>query len=220
MMKNSVSLILYDFDLLDPIPSKCTHSEIIVFNKTFGFDDKLGITVKEETNLARVDSYKVKYVIELGFTTKSEGEFREIMRNLDREWTTADYNLFSRNCRHFSKRLILELNPTDKEEGLRVLANLIALSEKIGYICGVIGRSLLMTFLITPYDYIEYAFKFADYVSAGKFLDFDEEGKDILIIIMFIIIITYITLRLIKRFKQDSNTEVTKLTEAIDNMKL
>jgi len=216
--KYPVYLVLYDFCLDRILNIKCTHTEIVVHNQSFGYDGEDGITVSPICNLEGEWSYKVKKVIQLGFTKKSERQVKRIIRELDQTWTIADYCLFSNNCRHFSKCFVLNLEVTEPEEGLRVLGSLINLSEKIGQVVAMICRFLLSTMFMSPKRYIACIFSFIEWASGTTTIDVNETTKDKVLIFMMILLLCYGLWKMVKTRNNRVNADLESLAQSFNRM--
>ena len=147
MTSYPVKLVLYDFRFFKYLSlSSCTHTEVVVHCKSIGYHDEHGITVMDREILDRVDkyNYKIKKVIPLGETFKTENDLKRLLQELNEEWNDSSFRLFNHNCRHFSKRLIDELQPSDSEEGIKILQKLISFWESAGTALIVIIRDFLM----------------------------------------------------------------------------
>ena len=218
--KYPVYLALYDFALDKILNIKCTHTEIVVHNQSFGFDGDDGITVSPISNLDGEWTYEVKKVIFLGFTKKSERDVKRIILELDRTWTIADYCLFSNNCRHFSKCFVSKLEVSEPEEGFRVLGSLINLSEKIGQVLSMISRFLLSTVIMSPKRYISCIFSLIGWASGDSTIDFKETTKDKVLIGMMILVLCYGLWKMVKNRTNRTNAEVDTLAQSFNRMRL
>ena len=99
-------LACYEFQIFGIIPA--THTEVVIDNNSFGFSED-GLEIDSQTNLDGQYGYKLINSIPLGRTYKTQQEIRQIVRRLDQTWTADEYNIMTRNCRHFSLALINEL---------------------------------------------------------------------------------------------------------------
>ena len=147
MTSYPVNLVLYDFRFFKYLSlSSCIHTEVVVHGKSIGYHDEHGITVMDREILDRVDkyNYKIRTIIPLGETFKTENDLKRLLQELNEEWNDSSFRLFNHNCRHFSKRLIDELQPSDSEEGIEILQKLISFWESAGTALIVIIRAFLM----------------------------------------------------------------------------
>ena len=147
MTSYPVKLVLYDFRFFKYLElSSCIHTEVVVHGKSFGYHDEHGITVMDREILDRVDkyNYKIYKVIPLGETFKTENDLKRLLQEINEEWNNSSFRLFNHNCRHFSKILIDELQPSDSKEGIEILQKLICFWESAGTALIVIIRTFLM----------------------------------------------------------------------------
>ena len=220
MTSYPVYLVLYDFKINNNLPlSNLTHTEVVVHGKSFAYNDTDRITVMDRENLDGLSNYKIKMVISLGVTHKTENDVRRIIREINGEWTSATYRLFDHNCRHFSKKLIEELQTTDGEEGINILGQLIYFGESVGTVLITVVRAVLLKCVASPYQYMSYALNGLICALNGEIFNYPAIYKDSMIIFMSSILIFYFICKFKSR-RQEKDDEVDKLTKEVQKLKM
>lgn len=106
-----MELIIYTFYLFNLF--RVVHTEIRVFGVTVAYGrDGLSVSpyrIRNDMQLSRV--------IYLGETRVSAPAFFSFLRGINLVYKIKKYDLFRANCRHFSRLLINELQPTQPEQG-------------------------------------------------------------------------------------------------------
>ena len=115
-------LSIYEFKIAGIIPAY--HTEIAIGENSFGFGDE-GLEINNGENLDGQFGYRLITSIPLGRTALTPREIRQIVLRLENEWPAEEYDLFRRNCRHFSLALLNELDCDSTAEARRILAGLI-----------------------------------------------------------------------------------------------
>ena len=159
MTSYQVILVLYDFKFLNKLPLRLTHTEVVVHGKSFRFDDECGITVMDRESLHEVNNYnyKIKKVIPLGVTFKTENDLKRLVQEINGDWSKATFRLFNHNCRHFSKRLIEELQPSDSKAGLEILRQQISCCESFGAVLiTIISTNIIFTHIFMTTNLVFY----------------------------------------------------------------
>ena len=95
---------------------KLTHTEISYNGYDYAFG-RYGLSCSPANIDKSLLGFELKRVISLGTPNYDPERFHEFVRNAVHRFNRESYDLFSRNCRHFSVYLIRELAPTDPEEG-------------------------------------------------------------------------------------------------------
>ena len=95
---------------------KIKHTEISYNGCDYAFG-KFGLSASPSDIDKSVFGFRLERVISLGTSNYDPHRFHDFVRNTVHRYNRDSYNLFWRNCRHFSVYLIRELAPTDPEEG-------------------------------------------------------------------------------------------------------
>ena len=164
-------LSIYEFKIAGVIPAY--HTEIAIGENSFGFGDE-GLEINNGENLDGQFGYRLITSIPLGRTTLTQREIRQIVLRLENEWPAEDYDLFRRNCRHFSLALLNELDCDSTAEARRILAGLIFFSEKIGWMISVIMTGLVHLLPLNPLTLVS---RPLEIFNEGRILDMDYEFK-------------------------------------------
>ena len=106
-----MELIIYTFYLFNIF--RVVHTEIRVFGVTVSYG-RDGLTVSPQR--VRNDMELIQ-VIYLGETQVPAVDFFAFLRGINLVYKIRKYDLFRANCRHFSHLLILELRPSNPEQG-------------------------------------------------------------------------------------------------------
>ena len=96
---------------------KLNHTEISFDGRDFGFG-RAGIMVTPSTIDKTTLGFSLKRVINCGITNIDPEAFDVFVRNSVIRFNRYSYNIFSRNCRHYSDFLLAELSPNNSEEGI------------------------------------------------------------------------------------------------------
>ena len=164
-------LTIYEFKIAGIIPAY--HTEIAIGELSFGYSDE-GIEIDQEFNMNGLYGYRLITSIPLGETTRTQDQLREIIRQLETEWTPETYDIFIRNCRHFSLALINELECDSADEARRILAGLIYFSEKIGWIISIMMTGLVHHMPINPLTLVS---RPLEMFNEGRILDMEFDFK-------------------------------------------
>lgn len=218
-MTYPVSLVFYDFKIFNYLPlSSLTHTEVVVHGKSFGFDDEDGITVVDRENLNGVYNYQIKQVIPLGLTKTTEDELKTMIRELSRDWTKAKYKLFTKNCRHFSKKLIQKLEPTDKDDGIELLDQLIYFGEIVGHVLTTCVRALLLRCLASPYHYLSSTLHAMNLVANGEIFNYPTVLKDCVLIFIICALFCYFVRKALSLFHQREDSDVEEICDQMRSL--
>ena len=95
---------------------KLKHTEISYNGYDYAFG-RYGLSCSPSNIDKTLFGFELQRVISLGTSNYDPERFHEFVRNTVHRFNRESYDLFSRNCRHFSVYLIQELAPTDPEEG-------------------------------------------------------------------------------------------------------
>ena len=107
-------LKIYEFQIFG---IKLIHTEISFDGRDFGFG-RSGIMVTPSTIDKTTLGFSLKRVIYCGESNVDPEAFDQFIRNSVIRFNRYTYNLFSRNCRHYSEFLLVELSPNIREEGI------------------------------------------------------------------------------------------------------
>ena len=106
-----MELIIYTFYLFNLF--RVVHTEIRVFGVTVAYG-RDGLTVSPQ----RIrNDMQLSHIIYLGETRVSATAFFSFLRGINLVYKLKKYDLFRENCRHFSRLLIRELQPSHPEQG-------------------------------------------------------------------------------------------------------
>ena len=215
---SNVFLVLYEFRIEGLI--KATHSEIAINNMSIGYGET-GVEILVPQNLHGVDGYRLIRSIPLGRSRKSIREIREIVLNLEQEFTADTYDLFFKNCRHFSRELIDKLQPSHSEEGRMILGNLITFSENIGNYVNLIIANLVRQFPINPATVATFVLGLTRLFSVDQILHFDYDAKIQFCAYLLVSIFGWTTVCIARYFLENQNQdEEDELVAAIQDMEL
>ena len=220
MTSYPVILVLYEFKFFKNFPLRLTHTEVVVHGKSFGYDDNDGLTVMDRENLHGLFNYKIKQVIPLGVTLKTENDLKRIIREINGEWTSATYRLFNHNCRHFSKRLIEELEPSDGEEGIEVLQQLIFFGESVGVVLVTIIRAVLLKCIASPYQYMSYALNGLNCALNGEIFNYPCIYKDLMLIFMSSVLVFYFARKFKSLRRERDESEIDQLVQEVEKLEM
>ena len=164
-------LVIYEFKIGGIIPAY--HTEIINDEFSYGFGDE-GLEINRGTNMDGQHGYKLIRSIPLGRTRKTQREIAEILLRLDNEWPAESYDLFNKNCRHFSLTLLNEMECDSSVEGRRILAGLIEFSEKIGWAISICVTGLVRSLSFSPLMLVS---RPLEIFNQGRLLEWEYEFK-------------------------------------------
>ena len=164
-------LSIYEFKIAGIIPAY--HTEIAIGENSFGFGDE-GLEINNGENLDGQFGYRLITSIPLGRTQKSQREIRQIVLRLENEWPAEDYDLFRRNCRHFSLALLNEIDCDSSAEARRILAGLIFFSEKIGWMISIMMTGLVHLLPLNPLTMVS---RPLEIFNEGRILNMDYDFK-------------------------------------------
>ena len=207
-------LSIYEFKIAGVIPAY--HTEIAIGENSFGFGDE-GLEINNGENLDGQFGYRLITSIPLGRTQKSQREIREIVLRLENEWPAEDYDLFRRNCRHFSLALLNEIDCDSTAEARRILAGLIFFSEKIGWMISIMMTGLVHLMPLNPITFVS---RPLEILNQGRILDMEHDFKIQLLQILVVANGFWIIfLFLISCFSGNEN-EAEEIAEQFGNMEL
>ena len=214
---STVQLAIYEFYLGGFIPA--THTEIVIHNMSLGYSEN-GTEVSNMTNLDGQDGYKLLMSISLGRTNKSRIEIRDLVLGMDDQWQADAYNIFSKNCRHYSLTLIDAIRPNDADEGRRVLGNLIALSEGIGYYFNIITTNMVRLFPLNPITIASFVLGTFQLFSNDRILEYDTNAKWQLLMWLTVSNMAWITFLGRSFYNAIQDDDGDELVNAIEQMEL
>ena len=207
-------LSIYEFKIAGVIPAY--HTEIAIGENSFGFGDE-GMEINERQNLNGQFGYRLITSIPLGRTQKSPREIRQIVLRLENEWPADDYDLFRRNCRHFSLALLNELDCDSTAEARRILAGLIFFSEKTGWMISVIMTGLVHLLPLNPLTMVS---RPLEIFNEGRILDMNYDFKMQLLQMLVISNAFWILFLFVMSFFSRSDNEENEIIERMENMEL
>ena len=207
-------LSIYEFKIAGVIPAY--HTEIAIGENSFGFGDE-GMEINERQNLNGQFGYRLITSIPLGRTQKSPREIRQIVLRLENEWPADDYDLFRRNCRHFSLALLNELDCDSTAEARRILAGLIFFSEKTGWMISVIMTGLVHLLPLNPLTLVS---RPLEIFNEGRILDMNYDFKMQLLQMLVISNAFWILFLFVMSFFSRSDNEENEIIERMENMEL
>ena len=108
-----VKLKIFEFKFFQ---IKLSHTEISFDGRDFGFG-RSGVMVTPSTIDKTALGFTLKRVIDCGVTNIDPVAFDIFIRNTVFRFNRYSYNVFSRNCRHYSEFLLAELSPNNRENG-------------------------------------------------------------------------------------------------------
>ena len=207
-------LSIYEFKIAGIIPAY--HTEIAIGENSFGFGDE-GLEINDGQNLNGQFGYRLITSIPLGRTQKSPREIRQIVLRLENEWPADDYDLFRRNCRHFSLALLNELDCDSTAEARRILAGLIFFSEKTGWMISVIMTGLVHLLPLNPLTLVS---RPLEIFNEGRILDMNHDFKMQLLQMLVIANGSWILFLLVMSWFTISDNEENEIIERMENMEL
>ena len=137
---------------------------------------------------------------------------------MSRDWTSAKYKLFTKNCRHFSKTLIEKLEPTDKDDGIELLDQLIYFGEIVGSLLIACIRALLLRCLASPYHYLSSMLHAMNLVANGEIFNYPTVLKDYVLIIMIVALCCYVVRKAVSSFRQREDSDVNELCDLMRSL--
>ena len=96
------------------------HTEIEFNGRDFGFF-RGGIMVTPSTINKETLGFTLQRIIRCGISTVDPYRFDIFVRNSVLRFNRNTYNIFTRNCRHYSEYLLTELTANDSEEGKKTI---------------------------------------------------------------------------------------------------
>ena len=207
-------LTIYEFKIGGIIPAY--HTEIVIGELSFGFSDE-GIEIDPQPNMNGLYGYRLITSIPLGETPRTQDQLREIIRQLETEWTPESYDIFTRNCRHFSLAFLSELECDSAVEARRILAGLIFFSEKIGWIISIMMTGLVHLMPLNPLTLVS---RPLEIFNEGRILDMEYYFKMQLLQILIIANGFWIVFLFIMSCFSRSGNEENEMIEQFDNMEL
>ena len=207
-------LTIYEFKIGGIIPAY--HTEIVIGELSFGFSDE-GIEIDPQPNMNGLYGYRLITSIPLGETPRTQDQLREIIRQLETEWTPESYDIFTRNCRHFSLAFLSELECDSAVEARRILAGLIFFSEKIGWIISIMMTGLVHLMPLNPLTLVS---RPLEIFNEGRILDMEYYFKMQLLQILIIANGIWIVFLFIMSCFSRSGNEENEMIEQFDNMEL
>ena len=207
-------LSIYEFKIAGVIPAY--HTEIAIGENSFGFGDE-GLEINNGENLDGQFGYRLITSIPLGRTTLTQREIRQIVLRLENEWPAEDYDLFRRNCRHFSLALLNELDCDSTAEARRILAGLIFFSEKIGWMISVIMTGLVHLLPLNPLTMVS---RPLEIFNEGRILDMDYDFKMQLLQMLVIANGSWLLFLFVMSCFSRSDNEENNMIEQFENMEL
>ena len=207
-------LTIYEFKIAGLIPAY--HTEIVIGELSFGYSDE-GIEVGQETNMNGLYGYRLITSIPLGETPKTQNQVREIIGQLEAEWTPELYDIFTRNCRHFSLAFLNELECDSAVEARRILAGLILFSEKIGWMISIMMTGLVHLMPLNPLTLVS---RPLEIFNEGRLLDMPYDFKMQLLQMLVLANSLWIVFLLVISCFSRSENEENDMIERLENMEL
>ena len=207
-------LTIYEFKIAGIIPAY--HTEIVIGELSFGYSDE-GIEVGQETNMNGLFGYRLITSIPLGETQKTQNQVREIIGQLEAEWTPEQYDIFTQNCRHFSLAFLSELECDSAVEARRILAGLILFSEKIGWMISIMMTGLVHLMPLNPLTLVS---RPLEIFNEGRVLDMEYSFKIQLLQMLVMANGFWIVFLLLMFCFSRSNNEQNDMIERFENMEL
>ena len=187
-----VTLKIYNFKILGFV--KEYHCEVTAYGLSWSYSED-GLETSDVLNKDGKDGYELVRSYSLGFSGMPKAMFaREYLPGIQESFTIDEYNLFTKNCRHFSLKMIKVLRPSRREKGLYTLAKLNEMSEKIGQLFRVIVRNLCnivtdLKRLISTIFFLIMCF------NRGRLFDCEMYHKDLLMVFLLVIITIFFLFR-------------------------
>ena len=180
-----VTLKIYNFKIVSFV--KEWHCEVTAYGLSWSFSED-GLETSEVKNKDGQDGYELVKSYNLGIS----GMPREIFASrylpaLREAYTIDEYNLFYKNCRHFSLEMIKILRPSRREMGFRTLGKLNEMSRKIGQLTEVIIRNIFNLIADPKRTISGIVFAIMCY-HQGKIFNINSFHKDVLLGSLFVIV--------------------------------
>ena len=207
-------LAIYEFKIAGLIPAY--HTEVVIEQHSFGFSDD-GIEINDGPNMDQQYGYRLITSIPLGETQTTQRELREIIGRLERDWSADSYDLFQRNCRHFSLAFINELNCDSSTEARRTLASLIFFSEKVGRMVSILFTGLVHVMPLSPLALVS---RPLEIYNQGRILDLESEFKLQLLQILVLVNAAWVGFLFISSWLSRSSDEDEEVVQQLENMTL
>ena len=207
-------LSVYEFKIAGVIPAY--HTEIAIGENSFGFGDE-GLEINNGENLDGQFGYRLITSIPLGRTQKSQREIRQIVLRLENEWPAEDYDLFRRNCRHFSLALLNEIDCDSTAEARRILAGLIFFSEKIGWMISIMMTGLVHLIPLNPLTLVS---RPLEILNEGRILDMEYDFKIQLLQMLVIANGLWVLFLFVRFCFSRSDNEENNMIARFENMEL
>ena len=173
--------------------------------------------INDRQNLNGQFGYRLITSIPLGRTQKSQREIRQIVLRLENEWPAEDYDLFRRNCRHFSLALLNEIDCDSTAEARRILAGLIFFSEKIGWMISIMMTGLVHLMPLNPLTFVS---RPLEIFNEGRILDMNYDFKMQLLQMLVMANGLWIVFLLVMSWFTRSDNEDYEMIERLQNMEL
>ena len=187
-----VTLKIYNFKIFSFI--KEYHCEITAYGLSWSYSED-GLETSEIMNKHNHDGYELVKSYSLGFSGMPKEIFASRYLPALREGYTIDeYDLFHKNCRHFSLQMIKILRPSRREKGLRTLSKLNDMSRKIGQLSEVFIRNIF-NIVADPKRVISAIFFALMCYNQGRIFNITVLHKDFLSIGLFLVILLLFLIR-------------------------
>ena len=187
-----VTLKIYNFKIVSFV--KEYHCEITAYGLSWSYSED-GLETSEVKNKDGQDGYELVKSYNLGFSGMPKEIFASrYLPALRAAYTIDEYNLFYKNCRHFSLEMIKILRPSRREMGLRTLSKLNDMSRKIGQLTEVIIRNIF-NLVADPKRLISGILFTLMCYNQGKILNISVLHKDFLLIALCIIVFCFFLIR-------------------------
>ena len=185
-----VTLKIYNFKLIGFINE--WHAEIIAYGKSWSFTQN-GLDVSDQVNKENIDGYTLVKSIPLGFSALSKEQFNEqYLPDILGKYTVDAYSLIDNNCRHFSLELVKVLGPTRQHRGLYILSQLNFMTYIIGRVKDIALANIIRFICSSPKRIMDGIFTLLDCTEQGRFFQFNEFWKDIIVIVQSIILTLFL----------------------------
>ena len=187
-----VTLKIYNFKIVSFV--KEYHCEITAYGLSWSYSED-GLETSEVKNKDGQDGYELVKSYNLGFSGMPKEIFASrYLPALREAYTIDEYNLFYKNCRHFSLEMVKILRPSRREMGLRTLSKLNDMSQKIGQLTEVIIRNIF-NLVADPKRLISGILFTLMCYNQGKIFNISVLNKDFLLIFLFIIVFCFFLVR-------------------------
>ena len=187
-----VTLKIYNFKIFSFV--KEFHCEITAYGLSWSFSED-GLETSEIMNKHNYDGYELVKSYSLGFSGMPKEIFASrYLPALREAYTIDEYDLFNKNCRHFSLEMIKILRPSRRERGLRTLSKLNDMSQKIGQFCEVVIRNIF-NIVADPKRVISAIFFAIMCYNQGKIFNISVLHKDFLSMVLFLVTLLLFLMR-------------------------